>query len=143
VGGYNTAPREMAPPVRISSNQRSPYDQAQGHAVRGHGGHQDVTHYDEEDEEVEGEAYQGEEEDEEVQEHEPEPETFEEEEYAGDEPVEDDEEQGYIAHNDEDYEAGELAEEGEDEDEDDRGYGYRAPAAPPPPPRHGRLGWGR
>ncbi|KAH9994636.1 hypothetical protein BJV77DRAFT_1066635 [Russula vinacea] len=136
-GGYNTAPREMAPPVRISSNQRRPYDQAQGHAVRGHGSHRDVTHYDEEDEEVEGEADQGEEEDEEVQEHEPEPEpeTFEEEEYQGDEPVEDDEEEQGYAHNDEDYEAGELV---EGEDDDDGGYGYRAP---PPPPRHGR--WGR
>ena len=150
-GGYNSAPRGMAPPlparvpppVRISNNQQRAYDQVQHQSypdsttyrgAEGYGGYRDVTHHYDEDEE--GEAvggFQGEEdhgegeeeeEDEEAQEQEPEPEYEQEGYYHGGEPVEY-EEQGYNAHNAHSYGgygAGQMVEEGEGEY--DGGYRY-------------------
>lgn len=135
--GYNSAPREMPPPlpasarpVRISNNQQRPYDQVQYQSypdnttyrgAEGYGDYRDATqHYDGDEEgeavgEFQGEEDQGEGEgeDEEAQEQEPEPEDEQEEGYTGGEPVEYDE--GYNAYNYRGYGAGQTVEEGEDE----------------------------
>lgn len=133
--GYNSAPREMPPPlpasarpVRISNNQQRPYDQVQYQSypdnttyrgAEGYGDYRDATqHYDGDEEgeavgEFQGEEDQGEGEgeDEEAQEQEPEPEDEQEEGYTGGEPVEYDE--GYNAYNYRGYGAGQTVEEGE------------------------------